>query len=104
MWWNYRKPRPLKNGAFHLAARSLVPVIPIFITMKDSDIIGEDGFPVQEYYIHIEKAIYPDLSLSEKENVKLLKNKNYEVWKNVYEEFYGEPLTYTTKNIEEILK
>ena len=104
MWWNYRKPRPLKNGAFHLAARSLVPVIPIFITMKDSDIIGEDGFPVQEYYIHIEKAIYPDLSLSEKENVKLLKNKNYEVWKNVYEELYGEPLTYTTKNIEEILK
>ncbi len=32
-----------------MAARNNVPIIPIFITMKDSDIIGDDGFPVQEY-------------------------------------------------------
>ncbi len=104
MWWNYRKPRPLKNGAFHFAVRGNVPVIPIFITMKDSNIIGEDGFPVQEYYVHIEKPIYPKKELSERENIKYLKDENYKVWKKVYEDFYKIPLTYTTENIEEYLK
>ena len=35
-------------------------------------------------------------NLSEKENVQIMKDKNFEVWKNVYEEFYGIPLEYTT--------
>ena len=53
MWWNYRKPRPLTNGAYKIAAENNAPVMPFFITMSDSDIIGGDGFPVQEYTIHI---------------------------------------------------
>ena len=101
MWWNYRKPKPLKNGAFKLAARSNVPVIPIFITMDDSDKIGDDGFQIQEYTINIEKPIYPDENLSEKENVENMKNKNYEVWKNIYEEFYNIPLEYTNNQKED---
>ncbi len=96
MWWNYRKPKPLKNGAFNFAARNYVPVIPIFITMEDSDIIGEDGFPIQEYTVNIEKPIYPDENLTEKENTEAMKEKNYEVWKNVYEDFYKTPLEYDT--------
>ena len=44
LWWNYRKPKPLKNGAFNLAVKNNVPVLPIFITMTDTDIIEEDGF------------------------------------------------------------
>ena len=96
MWWNYEKPKPLKNGAYKFATKNNVPVIPIFITMEDSDIIGDDGFPVKEYHVHIEKAIYPDKEISERENVELMKEKNFEVWKNIYEEFYGIPLEYTT--------
>ena len=94
MWWNYRKPKPLKKGAFNFAARSKVPVIPIFITMEDSDLIGEDGFPIQEYTVNIGKAIYPDCNLSEKENTVMMMDKNYEVWKEIYEEFYGIKLEY----------
>ena len=101
MWWNYRKPKPLKNGAFRFAARNNVPVLPIFITMEDSDIIGDDGFPVQEYTINIEKPIYPDKKLSEKENCNIMKEKNYEVWKKIYEDFYKIPLEYTTIQNEE---
>ena len=97
MWWNYRKPKPLKNGAFKLAAKNKVPVIPIFITMEDSNIIGEDGFPVQEYIINIGEPIYPDDTLRDRENTEMMKEKNFEVWKNVYEEFYGIPLEYTTE-------
>ncbi|MBE6353736.1 lysophospholipid acyltransferase family protein [Treponema sp.] len=94
MWWNYRKPRPLTNGAFHFAVKNNVPVVPIFITMTDSDRIGPDGFPVQEYTIHIGEAIFADSSKSAKDNVELMKQKNYDVWKKVYEDFYGMPLSY----------
>lgn len=103
MWWNYRKPKPLKNGAFKMAARNNVPVIPVFITMQDSDIIGEDGFPVQEYIINIEEPIYPSEKLTEKGNTNVMRDKNFEVWKNVYEKFYKIPLEYltTTENEKE---
>ena len=98
LWWNYKKPKPLKNGAFKLAARNNVPIIPIFITMEDSNIIGADGFPVQEYTINISEPIYPDNNVSEGLNAKALKEKNFEVWKNIYEDFYKIPLEYTTEN------
>lgn len=95
MWWNYRKPKPLKHGAFKIAARNNVPVIPIFITMEDSDIIGDDGFPVQEYTVNIAEPIYPDEKLTQRENTEKMLNENYEVWKNIYEDFYKIPLEYS---------
>lgn len=97
LWWNYKKPKPLKIGAFNLAARNNVPIIPIFITMEDSDTIGEDGFPIQEYTINIEEPIYPDETKTQRENKEIMKQKNYEVWKKVYEDFYKIPLEYTTE-------
>lgn len=95
MWWNYRKPKPLKHGAFKIAARNNVPVIPIFITMQDSNIIGNDGFPIQEYTVNIAEPIYPDQNLNQRENTEKMLNKNYEVWKKIYEDFYKIPLEYT---------
>ena len=97
MWWNYRKPKPLKNGAYKIASRNNVPIIPIFITMKETENIGEDGFPILEYYVNIEEPIYPEENKTEKENTEEMKEKNFEVWKNVYEKFYGIPLEYTTE-------
>lgn len=97
MWWNYRKPKPLKDGAFKFATRNNVPVLPCFITMQDSDIVDNDGFFVQEYTIHVGKPLYPNKDLSRNENIEMLKNANYEWWKQVYEETYGLPLVYTTK-------
>ena len=101
MWWNYRKPKPLKDGAYKMAVRNNVPIIPIFITMKESNIIGSDGFPVMEYYINIEKAIYPNPELSEKDNIREMRDKNFAVWKKIYEDFYKIPLEYTTIKEEE---
>ena len=100
MWFNYRKPKPLQNGAYRIAAKNNVPVIPIFITFEQVE-----GNPVDEYTIHIEEPIYPKEDLSQKDNEKYLKDKNYEVWKNIYEKTYNEKLTYNTVNnskIEEI--
>ena len=97
MWWNYRKPRPFKDGAFKFACKYNVPVVPCFITMEDSkEHIDGDGLPVQEYTIHIMKPIYKDDSLSMKEAIQKIKNQNFEMCKNVYEKVYGKELKYTT--------
>ncbi len=94
MWWNYRKPKPLQDGAFALAVRNKAPVVPIFITMEDSDRLDGDGFFVQEYTVHILPAIYPDTSLPFGEAREKIKKENYEAWVRVYEDFYQKPLVY----------
>lgn len=94
MWWNYKKIRPFKDGAFKFAAKANVPVLPIFITMKDSQILGDDGFYIQEYTIHIFPPIYPSATKTQKQNAKDLKDKNFLLCKNKYEEVYKQPLKY----------
>ena len=95
MWWNYRKPKPMQDGAFSLAVRTKTPIVPIFITMEDSDVPDGDGYFVQEYTIHILPAIYPDESLSNAEAKQAMKKENYEAWVKVYEDFYQIPLVYS---------
>ncbi len=94
MWWNYKKPRPMKNGAFRFAVKYDVPVIPIFITLKEYGTYNDDGSPVYIYNINIAEPIYRKCELSERENVEYLKNANYDVWKNIYENYYGKKLIY----------
>lgn len=94
MWWNYRKPKPMQDGAFSLAVRNNVPIVPIFITMEDSDVPDGEGFFVQEYTIHILPAIYPDVTLSKAEAKEAMKKENYKAWVKIYETFYQKPLVY----------
>jgi 1-acyl-sn-glycerol-3-phosphate acyltransferase len=94
MWWNYRKPRPMQDGAFSLAVKNNAPIVPIFITMEDGERLDGDGFPIQEYTLHILPAIYPDTSLPAREAREKMRNENYEAWVRVYESFYGTPLVY----------
>ena len=99
MWWNYKKPRPFKDGAFKFAYKYNRPIIPCFITMEDSkEHIDGDGMPVQEYTVHIMKPIYPDSNLSGKQAIESMKNKNFEMCKEVYESTYGIKLQYTTED------
>lgn len=97
MWWNYRKPKPLKVGGFKFAAKNNVPVLPIFITMEDADIIAENGFPLQVYSVHVLEPIYPDEGLDMSARITDLMQKNYQAWVNVYENVYGQKLVYTNK-------
>ena len=97
MWWNYRKPKPLKPGAFSFAVKNEVPILPCFITMKDTELIGEDGFPIQEYTVNICSPIHPDMSLDERDRVKKMMADNTAAWNTVFEEAYGYKPTYITK-------
>lgn len=94
MWWNYRKPKPLKKGAFNFAVRSNVPVLPCFITMEDSNVIDNTGFFTQEYTIHIGEPIYPLPDKNRAQNMEYMRKKNFEMWKQIYEETYKEQLRY----------
>ena len=94
MWWNYRKPKPMKRGAFVFAAKSNVPVVPIFICQEDSKDIGEDGFPIQEMTIFVLPPIYPNAEVHPVIASQELMERNYAAWKEVYESFYGKKLEY----------
>ena len=97
MWWNYRKPKPLKPGAFKFAATANVPVIPTFITMRDTDKKDADGYPIQGYTLHVLEPIMPDPDLSVVENVNKMKEANEKAWKECYERVYGIKLEYLTE-------
>lgn len=97
MWWNYKKPRPFKNGAFRFAVSNNAPVLPFFITMEDSDVLDPDGFFVQSYTVNILPAIFPKDNLSKNENIEYLKEENYRVWKETYEDFYNKKLEYLSQ-------
>ena len=95
MWWNYKKPRPFKDGVFNLAYKFNTPIIPCFITMEDSDVLDSDGLPVQAYTIHIMPAIYPNKTVPAKQNIAEMRDKNFNLCKEVYEKTYNTKLTYS---------
>ena len=97
MWWNYRKPKPLKPGGFNFAAKNNVPVLPVFITMRDSDVLDENGYYVQKYKMHVCKPIYPSEELNARENTDAMMRGNERVWQEIYEREYQMPLEYTTE-------
>lgn len=98
MWWNYKKPRPLKDGAFKFAVKNNVPIVPCFVTLTETQKIGNDGFPVLSHTLFIDKPIYMNPNLSVNENIQNMKDKNFEVWKNIYESFYKTKLVYSSHN------
>lgn len=89
MWWNYRKPRPPKAGAYHYAAKFNVPIIPVFVTMEDTDALDEHNFPKQKYTIHVMPPLYPDPEQPVRANERAMQAKNYAMCREKYREVYG---------------
>ena len=99
MWFNYKKVRNLKPGAYHLAAKYNVPIVPCFIEMREKE--GEyedDGFNKLKFILHIMPPIYPDENKSLKENKIAMRDKDYELKKQAYEQAYGKEMTYDFSN------
>ena len=75
MWWNYEKPRPLRIGAFHFAAKNGVPVVPCFVTLSPAD----PRLPVLPdnvaWTVHVGSPLYPDPTLSVRENAEIMREK-----------------------------
>ena len=98
MWFNYKKPRPLKPGAYHFAIKYSVPIIPCFVEMRERDEYDESGFKKLKFVLHIMPIIRPDSSMTLKEKKELMQKKDYECKVDAYEKAYGKKLDYTFEN------
>ena len=94
MWFNYRKPRPLKRGAYYYAARFQVPVISCFVEMVEVQEKENEDFNKVRYVVHILEPIFPEPQKSVRENSVNMMGKDYEQKKQAYEKYYGRKLQY----------
>ncbi len=94
MWFNYRKPRPPRKGAYHFAAKLQVPVISCFVEMRDEKEMDTANFHKVRYTLHILDVLYPDPQKSVRKNSAALCEKDYALKKEAYERIYGKPLSY----------
>ncbi|MBO4447221.1 MAG: 1-acyl-sn-glycerol-3-phosphate acyltransferase [Bacteroidales bacterium] len=94
MWFNYRKPRPGKRGAFLFAAQFGVPVVPCFVEMQDLPRQIAPHFHDVKLILHILDPIFPDSSLTARENSFRMCEQDYLQKKEAFQRLYGKPLAY----------
>ena len=95
MWFNYRKPRPPKRGAYLFAAKLNVPVISLFVEMIDTKEKDTDEFYKVKYRLHILDTLYPDSQKSTREISAEMAEKDYALKCAAYERVYGKKLNYS---------
>lgn len=95
MWFNYRKIRPLKRGAYQYAAILNVPVISCFTKIIDTDILDNEEFNKTIYELNVLGYLYPDKDISPRVNSINMLNEDYNLKKRSYEEAYNKSLDYT---------
>ncbi len=98
MWFNYRKPRPPKPGAYYYASKYNVPIISCFVEIIDTDENDTEEFKKVKYVLHILKPIYPKEGMKDKENARWMSKKDYEQKKEAYEKAYNKKLDYKFEN------
>ena len=94
MWFNYKKPRPLKPGAYHFAIKYNVPIISCFIEMREKDEYDGNGFRKIKFILHIMGVIRPEDNSSNRELKEKLMNEDYKLKVKAFEEAYGKKLNY----------
>jgi len=94
MWFNYRKPRPLKRGAYYYAAKFNVPVISCFVEFCDLEELDTAEFHKVQYVMHILPPIFSDPAKTVRENSIAMCMQDYRQKKTAYEAAYRKPLDY----------
>ncbi len=94
MWFNYRKPRPGKRGAYLFAAEYGVPVIPCFVELRELPQLLTPDFHDVKCILHILDPIFPNPSKSARQNSFEMCEADYQAKKAAYESIYGRPLSY----------
>ncbi len=88
LWFRYERSRPLKLGAFKIAAKNNVPVVPIVILFRPKAKF--------EFFRHkktvtmvIGKPIYPSADLNLNENAKNMRDICQQYYNDTICDFYG---------------
>lgn len=97
MWFNYRKPRPPKGGAYFYSAKLGIPIVSCFVEMTDLNEDENDNkdFKQVKYTLHVLDVLYPDKNKTSKENTEFMAETDYKLKKECYEKVYGKKLDYT---------
>ncbi|MCD7752196.1 MAG: 1-acyl-sn-glycerol-3-phosphate acyltransferase [Lachnospiraceae bacterium] len=95
MWFNYRKPRPPKRGAYYYAALNHVPVISCFVEIKTLPERETEEFYRTQWVMHVLPPIYPDPEKDVRTNSLEMMDLDYRQKVAAYEQAYGKKLTYT---------
>lgn len=98
MWFNYRKPRPPKSGAYFYSSKLNIPIISCFVEIVDLEEDDTDEFKKVKYILHILDVLYPNKSKTSRENTEFMAQTDYALKKECYEKVYNKPLTYTFEN------
>lgn len=94
MWFNYRKPRPPKRGAYLFAAKLGVPVLSLFVEIINTEKSDTEDFYKIKYRLHILGTLYPDLKKSVRDVSRELAEKDYALKCEAYERIYAKSLVY----------
>lgn len=94
MWFNYRKPRPCKRGAYFYAHKLEVPVVSCFVEILEQDDGKGLEFKPLKYVLHVLDPIWPVASLNCKEDSLRMAEIDYQQKVAAYEKAYGKTLDY----------
>lgn len=89
MWRNYRKPRPMMEGAYYYASKLNIPILSLFIEITDV------GVGKSKNRIHVLGVLTPNPHKTVRENCRRMLDEDTELKKSAYEKCYGKPLDYT---------
>ncbi|WP_297949960.1 1-acyl-sn-glycerol-3-phosphate acyltransferase [uncultured Lactobacillus sp.] len=95
LWFNYRKPRPLKKGAYYYAAKFNQPIISTFTEIQVTpkrELFQRDFYKTKKI-LHVLPTIYPDPDLKTRENMQKMAAIDFQQKKACYEHCYGQKLT-----------
>ncbi|MFD0705218.1 lysophospholipid acyltransferase family protein [Alloscardovia venturai] len=97
LWFNYRRPRPFKHGAYDFAVQHHVPVVSCFTEIIDTGVPEKhhDQFNQVKYVVHILDVIYPDESLPPHDASEKMRETDYalkvKAFENIYHRSIDEP-------------
>ena len=95
LWFNYRKPRPLKKGAYYYAAKFNQPIISTFTEIQATskrELFQRDFYKTKKI-LHILPTIYPNPDVKIRENMQRMAEIDYRQKKAAYEKYYQRKLT-----------
>lgn len=98
MWFNYRKPRPPKRGAYLFAAKLNAPIISCFVELQDLSETDKGDFSKVKFVVHVLDVLRPDPQKKARENSEIMCKADYKMKTDIYEKVYGKKLDYTFEN------
>lgn len=94
MWFNYRKPRTAKEGAYHFAAKIGCPIASLFVETVNEREKDTDEFYKVRYVVHFLGFVRPDPAKTTRENRREMCERDFQMKKAAYERIYKKSLTY----------